>query len=474
MIGLLFKNRIKNIAFLTFSVLMHLWFIAYFLQKSQQMVLVPHEIVISANLQNLLEEGEKKNKKKGEGSPASAEQKEQFLEKWQELIDNLENAQKIKGASIEEIDDIFDHPDISDSYIYRSRDYEDIMVKDVFPTLNNIDKKFSEVLKKSPAALENYHERNRIIDEFRNDGEVFIHKGIKARVENPQRDSKAPLEFPRKQRQEYFDKTLALGKEAQMKMFMEKYLGYHPDEGDLPHSLRDLYYENLQRIAYTFSSDETYFYLDYFQENLNKEDFLMNSLAIAANLEGSKTAIEILFALDNIYDIQNRALLFLKRFERMAENYPAEKRNRLHYQTMKYLLKRYLPILQEKNLTRQIDISEKYQLKRLEILEYMFGNSPKSYRHKDILFEQAAVYFALSRLHGNQEYFSKAIEIWKNLRKQKSSGDFLNEKAYFQIHELLRSFDPHAVENEIDTILRLRHNEKILEKIEREKRLLYP
>lgn len=474
MIGLLFKNRLKNFAFLSFSIFVHLWIIAYFLQKAQYMVLLPQEIVISANLQNLLEQGEHRKKKKGEGTLPSAEQKEQFLEQWQELLDHLENAKKIKGNSIEEIDEIFDHPDVSESYIHRQRDYEDIMVKDVFPTLHDIDKKFSDVIKKSPAALEHYHERNRIIEEFRNNEEIFISTGVKARIENPQKKSKAPLEFAQKQRQKYFDNTLPLEKEVQMKMFMDKYLGYHPDEGDLPDALRDLYYENLQRIAYTFSSDETYFYLDYFQENLNKEDFLKNSLAIAANLEGSKTAIEILFALDNIYEIQNRALLFLKKFEIMAESYPVEKQNRLHFQSMKYLLKRYLPVLQEKNLTNQIDISEKYQLKRLEILEYMLQSSPNFYRHKDILFEQGAVYFALSRLHGNQEYLSKAKEIWKNLDKKKSSGDFLNEKAFLQIQKLLRSFDVHAVTNEIDAILRLRHNDKILEKIKREKRLLYP
>lgn len=474
-----YKENLKLFFFFLLAVLFHYWFISHLLKL--EVVLVPMKINISAHLKSPVEnetEGEEekkeKGKKKAKGKPASKEQREKFLSEWGDLINDLESAKKIKGASIEEIDNILPNSDVSDSYIHRKRDYEDIMVKEVFPTVHDIDKKFDELIKKSPQKLERYHERNRIIDEFRNDGEISIQKGLNIRMKHPQKDAKVPLDFPLAQRKKYFDETLPLSKEKQLAMFMDKYLGYHPNKGDLPTAIRDLYYKNLQRIAYTFSTDETYFYLDYFQENLNKEDFLMNAQAIAANLQGTKTAIEILFAMDNIYDIQSRALLFLKRFEIESENYPQEKQNRLHYQSMKYLLKRYLPELKAKGLNTQVDITRKYQEKRLEILNYMQKTTPKNYREKDILFEQAAVYFQLGRMEGNIAYIKKAEKIWRSLKNKNSAGDFLNEKANLQILNLLKNTDIFKVENEIDIILRTRYNEKIMEKIEREKQLLYP
>jgi hypothetical protein len=58
---------------------------------------------------------------------------------------------------------------------------------------------------------------------------------------------------------------------------------------------RDLYYKNLQRLAYTFSPDSTYFSIDYLQENLNKEDYLREfNESSFAELKGTKTATEIL------------------------------------------------------------------------------------------------------------------------------------------------------------------------------------
>ena len=62
-------------------------------------------------------------------------------------------------------------------------------------------------------------------------------------------------------------------------------------------AIRELYYQNLQRLAYVFSPDPTYFMLDYFQENLNKEDFLKNSLYLVSKNLGSKAATEMLLLL---------------------------------------------------------------------------------------------------------------------------------------------------------------------------------
>jgi hypothetical protein len=61
-------------------------------------------------------------------------------------------------------------------------------------------------------------------------------------------------------------------------------------------------------LAYGFSNDTTYFTADYFEENLNKEDYLRNSMALASKYKGKKTSTEILFSILDIYEIQQRAI----------------------------------------------------------------------------------------------------------------------------------------------------------------------
>ena len=165
------------------------------------------------------------------------------------------------------------------------------MVKDVFPTIHNIDQHFEEILNAAPERLEEYVRRNKIIEQYRDpkvsDRADLMEVNFKEITKN---GTLGPLNFPAPARQQYFDETLAEDKTLQLSNFINKYYDYDPNNGDLPIATRELYYQNLERLIYSFSNDPTYFYLDYYFENLNKEDFLFNALNSASKLDGTKTA----------------------------------------------------------------------------------------------------------------------------------------------------------------------------------------
>lgn len=142
---------------------------------------------------------------------------------------------------------------VGNSYIYRYRHYEDMIVKEVLPTLHNLEKKFTDELQIAEKEFEEHKERNEIIDEFRQGEEADFFK-MEKNSEPSELVTKPVLNMPKEERMKYFDKTLPLPKEKQMQDFMERFSGFDPDKGDLAMLYRDLYYENLQRLAYTFSS----------------------------------------------------------------------------------------------------------------------------------------------------------------------------------------------------------------------------
>src|SRR5690606_11159255 len=115
-------------------------------------------------------------------------------------------------------------------------------------------------------------------------------------------------------------------KTQQLSNFINRYFQYDPNEGDLPIATRELYFKNLERLLYSFSSDQTYLYLDFYLENLNKADFLYQALNQAARLDGTKTATELLFTIERIYEIQQRAWKAYFEFDGLYADIPVEKR----------------------------------------------------------------------------------------------------------------------------------------------------
>ncbi len=361
---------------------------------------------------------------------------------WEDLIEKLEESSELRKNFRNQFDNIVRDGSVQDSYIFRKRDYEDITVKEVFPTIHNIDKPFHEEVQNAPEDLILYKERNRIIDMYRNSTEDADLMTMELSIDGEKR-SKSPLVMPREERMKYLDKHLPRRKEDQLKEFTSRFLNYDPDKGDLPHFYRDLYYENLQRLAYNFSVDPTYFTIDYFQENLNKEDFLKNSLALYSEFRNRKLGAEILFALENIYEIQARALgLYfqnLQSFPMLSE----ESRKELRVEVIRRVLEKYKPILREKKIQSVSDVNRLYLQKRLEIIDTLISDTPDEYRVADARFEKGRMLWEYSLYlpdSERREYQEKAMFEWSRINPNASTGDFLNQKTYEELKRLTNGF----------------------------------
>ena len=394
-----------------------------------------------------------------------------------------------KGGYPRIFEDILPGKHAKKSYIYRKRRYQDIVVKEVFPTLYTIDQPFSKIIQRSREELKTHNQRNHVIEDFRT-----WQKGIDPRefqkieiIYGHASDGKTPLYLPKKERMRYLDKTLKFDKETQLKDFVRRYFDYDANEGDLPKAVRDLYYENLQRLAYQFSSDPTYFMLDYFQENLNKEDFLKNSLAQVSKLRGSKTATELLFTIENIYDIQGRAVRLLFKFIRLHPNLSADKKNKLRTETLKRVMKRYKPLLSQKKVFDERVAFDLYSKKRLEIMNFLIRETPRSYRLRDALFEKGKIYWEMARADfSNFGNVRSAVQTWSKIASIRSDrGDFINLKAYQEIRPLLNKLyikNPnnnvaslnYTVAFSINDTLNENLSDQLSRKREREDRLLWP
>ncbi len=375
---------------------------------------------------------------------------------------------------------------VRQSYIKRKREYKDIIVKEVLPTIHNIDKPFEEIILQSKKTLSKHNERNQIIEDFRiweqgRDPSSYIKSDIEYEHKNP--DHPNPLKFSSEQRKDFLDKTLTLPKETQLNQFIKKYFYYHPDKGDLAITIRDLYFNNLQRLAYAFSYDPNFFLIDYLQENLNKEDFLKNVLYQVSRLHGTKSMTEILFTVENIYEIQDRAIRLLFNFIRTQHSIPEERKNRLHYETLARFAKKYQPILSNKQIYNEQQSSEKYTKKRLEIINYLLKNTPNKYRARDALFEKGRIQWEYAMENKKLEYFKKALKTWKSINKTPSKGEFLHRDTWLALKpfynkskEINTKSNAFLMQNglRINRILKGRLHTSILEKRKREEHLLWP
>ncbi|WCL50351.1 hypothetical protein [Leptospira sp. GIMC2001] len=402
---------------------------------------------------------------------------------WKDLVEKLEESSNLRKNFKNSYDNIVKDGSVPDSYIYRNREYEDITVKEVFPTIHNIDKPFEEEIRQAPADLVTHQERNKIIDLYRNktdEGDV-----IQINVESDgEKTNKSVLEMPKQDRMTYLDQSITKKKEIQMKEFISRFMNYDPDKGDLPNFVRDLYYENLQRLAYPFSSDPTYFSIDYFQENLNKEDFLKHSLALYSEFQENKVGTEILFTLENIYDIQSRALAEYFKNAALLSSLSPEQKKQLRVEVIRRVLEKYKPILKEKNIKSMEDVNRLYTQKKLEIMDTILKNTPDNYRRSDAVFEKGRIHWEYSQTLPPEkriDHQNAAIQLWKSLRLgQSNSGDFLNSTALEDVMGVLNSSSVNALgmidfnsQNHISFILRNRISKQLNEKKIREDKLLW-
>ncbi|MCS6983703.1 MAG: hypothetical protein NZM25_01075 [Leptospiraceae bacterium] len=404
-------------------------------------------------------------------------QEPNFGEEWQDLRERLKQSENLRSRFLEHFDGLLPERDVPPSYIYRKRDYEDIIVKDVFPTLDTIDIPFQDIVKRAPEDLQRHKKRNELIEDYRlwKAGELEVDRK-KVEIIHEEEGKLEVLHFPKSERQKYLDETLTLPKEEQLSLFIRRFSHYDPDRGDLPYAFRDLYYENLQRLAYIFSADHSYFTLDYYQENLNKEDYLKNSLALLSRYQASKTAAEILFTLENIYEIQQRAWYNFFEFQKAAPYITPQQRKQIRIETLLRVMHRYTPLARQKGISSYKDAVELYTQKRLEIMDYGLSTIRENYRRHDMLFEKGRIYWERFRLLKDHQSLENAIKNWQSLRYEPSTGDFLNKETYEKLQPYLtlstRDYYTYAG-MEIQAILDQRLEKVLSQKRDREYRLLW-
>jgi hypothetical protein len=409
-------------------------------------------------------------------------------EKWKDLISRLDENNGFAQNYVQSYDNLLEKRRVSDSYIYRERKHEDIVVKDVFPTIHNIDQPFETTLTAAKDQLEEYENRNEIIEQYRSPSSPDESDLIVGIIKQNGEHKLGPLKFPEAERQKFFDKTLTQDKTSQLSNFIDKYFQYDPNEGDLPIATRELYAKNLERLLYTFSSDPSYLFLDFYLENLNKEDFLHKALYQASRLDGSKTSTELLFSIERIYEIQQRAWRSYFEFERLYEKITEEKRSRLRIETLHRVDKRYKSVLQQKEIKEYDELEKKYLQRRYEIMEHIIINTPEKYRLHDAYFEQAAILWDTALKTENDQLTRQAISQWQSLIDQarqhdfseNAFNDFTNLKHLKHLEALIKAYqrEPQSKKaaraRQISSLLLQRHNERLATKREREGRLLWP
>ena len=396
-------------------------------------------------------------------------------EQWKKLLKKLQTTKNLRNSFLEDFTNIINHK-VPESYIYREREYEDIIVKEVLPTLRKIDRPFTENIQNAKKELKNYKERNKIIEKFRNQERSKNFNSILI-DENKEINYKKPvLKINKAKRQDYLDKTIQLSKEEIFENFKNKFMSYDPNKGDLPIFIRELYYENLQRLAYFFSSDETYFSLDYLQESLNKEDFLKNSMFYLSEFQGSKTATELLFIVENIYEIQQRTMkIYFRNKKKLKDSHKNSKQIRVH--TIKKVIENYQNLMRKKNIQNYKEAEILYFQKRIEITNYLIKNTPNNYRIKDALFEKGKILWEHYRISKKQNLKLQAIKNWQKISNiTDSKGDFLYEEIFNKLKPYLRIIQKtqrDELEFQVSLLLNEDERKHIQKKEKREKKLLW-
>lgn len=401
--------------------------------------------------------------------------------KWKEQLDRTEEGETLNdnyGGKSEEKGEL--NNAVPEEYRNRKRDYRNIIAKDIFPTLKNIDKPFREEIKEAPVELEKMHERNEVIENYRlwREGKAIPDKKrTKVKVNRPQEGVLSKLTFDEAARRKYFDETLSDPKEQQLDRFLQDYGKFDPNEGDLPRAIRDLYYENLQRVASTFHSDMTYLAIDYFHEALNKEEFLRKALDAVSKKKGTKYATEILFAIENIYEIQGRALKLLFEVKRHIDSLPQKARDNIRVQTLDKVVKRYMPLAEKKGIRNENAALQHYYLKRTEVLDYLIENAPGGYRVKDATFAKGRVFWE-SVEGGNPASWQnakRAVDIWRTIEGLSDNGDFVSQELHTAMKDHLGKFKQlNSLEGQRIAQALNQNNAKLMQKkIERENRILW-
>ncbi|AFM11860.1 hypothetical protein [Turneriella parva] len=401
--------------------------------------------------------------------------------KWKEQLDRTEEGEELNDSYGSKDDSgSAVNPNVPEEYRKRKRDYRNIIAKDIFPTLKTIDKPFREEIKEAPQELEKMLDRNEVIENYRlwREGKsIPDKKRTKVALNTPRPGTAGALAFDESARRKYFDETLSDPKEQQLERFLKDYGNFDPNEGDLPRAIRDLYYENLQRVASSFHPDMTYLAIDYFHEALNKEEFLRRALDVVSKKKGTKYATEILFAVENIYEIQGRALKLLYEVKRHIAALPAKEKDNIRVKTLEKVVERYIPLAEKKGIRNERDALQHYYLKRTEVLDYLLENTPGGYRTKDATFAKAKVFWESSDPMNPASWpnAKRAVDLWRSIDQLSDNGDFVSSEAHAAMRDALQKFKVFASPEATQIRIALdKETFKIMQKkTERENRILW-
>lgn len=394
-----------------------------------------------------------------------------------ELLNLLKQSDQLKEKGFSQLEHLIPGSGVDEKYIYRKRRYKEIIVKDVFPTINTINKSFESIIKQSEDDLTFFEKRNSIIKDYESwkGGQKFYHQRLKITIKKNHDTSNniPPLDMNKDHRMHYLDSTLIESKEKQLDKFIQKFLSFHPDKGDLPLFIRELYYENLQRLAYRFSYDPTFFFVDYFQENLNKETFLKNAIYLMSRLKGTQSQIELGFTVENIYEIQSNAWDFFYEFKNIKKNLKEKdfKKTRIH--TLNLMEKKYSRILMEENIHNKRQLKNLYFQKRIEIMNFLEKGNEKKYRLGDVYFQRGKIYWQWYAETADPQKRSAALKEWEKAALYMNSSN-LFQKELKSVNQIIQTQkNAHVMNLKLKMFFIQNLRDQLASKKERESKLLW-
>ncbi len=400
-----------------------------------------------------LDEKLKKQFKQRFGQRHKSQVKKDFSNKeYEKLLDDINKSQKLISKYKPQFEQLLRNAKAPQKYIYRDRAYDELIAKDVFPTLQNIKRHFSYSLRRAPKDLRKHKTRNRVINDFKlfTRGRSLRHTRYVELNLNHKGEKKGPLVMNRQQRLRYLNNTYLLPKESQLSKFVKEFMIYDPNMGDLPALARELFFENLLRVVYAFSADKSYFFIDYSLENLNKEDYLKEILDQVAKVKGTKTATELLFTVENIYETQQKAW---GEYYKLLENYQFEENSdKLRLKVLKGLMQKYAEPLKKRKIYSYKDIANLYTARRIEIMEHIVRTTPDNYRKADALFWKARVHWERGRTFKDPSEYMLAIKALRQIDPNQAEP-FYARQAYRTLRVFIERIQGQQVSPQIELMI---------------------
>jgi DNA polymerase III delta prime subunit len=203
-------------------------------------------------------------------------------------------------------------------------------------------------------------------------------------------------------------------------------------------------------------------------------------MKLASDYYGTKTGIEILFTIADIYEIQQRAIYQYFQNSKSFYSYSSKQKQEIRVETIRRIIEKYKSLLDTKKIFSEQDSDKLYWKKRLGIYNQILKSTPGDYRKSDVLFEKGRVLWDMAQRNNDNKLYEDAVNIFKEIsRVKKSEGDFIFKSTYESILPLLNDAisgngaKNFTARNNISMLLMGRLNQHLENKKKREDRLLW-